>query len=755
MRVDICYRPLRIGWAIRSNDLESFRRAVRYSFALWGGRFNPVLVVDRDAEARQLIELFRVDLIIPLGDSDLAKEFPAKYSHLIKPFFDDAVFVKGNSTSPPYTQVLDVRNALVHNRVKPEWNVFKARGFHVFKWQQDDPLTDVFLTQFGGYPSIEEVGTDYLALAREALESSDFAMEPKAPIPAKAIECLTISYLARHGLRRHYNVAAGWDTPGFFVGNAANLDDLVCYWNLRACDVRLWFVAPEHLERYAELIPAWETAMRDDEGDHHIAVWTRQEDLNEACRPFAKSKLRRYPISDATWNGLNVRAPTMHFGQGSVLGVVGTTGGIPKASFALPDKPFCEDTWFSMQQLVASVSFVGNLYGHEQYTFQVPYVPELNEFYARTMHFDYNKVRIEPGRIGIVIGADDHDTFLYALPVGSLMERVFQMADYEVKLSSAGLVTRQLIFRLGGLQGARIFKIPGVRRLLRTYGPGKSFTKLSALQIIGSKDPDQLDASFADHVDLYIEPRPIGAKLQPPAVFGHLVEKGLFRIGVDLLCPGCSMTSWTPLDKLREQVVCDLCGHEYTATRQLADQEKWHYRRSGVLGAERNAQGAVPVSLTLQQLDTSLHSGLSGNMYSPSLNLMPLRSDNGTLCEVDFVWMIPRSYPRRTAVILGECKDHVPITTADIANLKRVSDSLPERRFKAFVLLSQLTPFSTDQIESAKSLNDEHRKRAILLTAQELEPYFIYERAKIELGRELHGGTPEDMAEATTKIYFK
>jgi hypothetical protein len=60
IRVDICYRPPRIGWAIRSGDIESFRTAVRLSYAFWGGRFNPILNADREEESRQLIDLFRV-----------------------------------------------------------------------------------------------------------------------------------------------------------------------------------------------------------------------------------------------------------------------------------------------------------------------------------------------------------------------------------------------------------------------------------------------------------------------------------------------------------------------------------------------------------------------------------------------------------------------------------------------------------------------------------------------------------------------
>lgn len=761
LRVDICYRPLRIGWAIRAGDFEAFRKAVRYSCALWGGRFNPILVVDREQEATQLVDLFRPDVILPIGNGEELKAFKKRHSHLIDPFYHESVFMKGSKDYHPYAQVLDIHNALVHLRDKPEWHEIRRKGVHAYTWGLDDPLADVFLVQVGAYPDVEEVGTDYRAMLLEASEGAEIPLDPRSPISADVFDHPGISYLARYGHRRHYGIVGGWNSPGFFVGNVTDLDDLICHWNLRACDISLWFVDPQHLRRYESLIPAWEKAMREQvaryrhEWDREVAVWTRGEDLDEACKPFGKGKFLRCRVSDGTWNGLNVRAPMMYLGEASALGVMGNDAGKPKVSFALSDKPFCGETWFHQQHLIASLSFIGGLYGDEQNTFQIPYVPELNEFYARKMHFHYNKLRVEPERVGVVINAAGHDSFLYALPVAELMERVFDMAGYTAKLSSAGLITRQLISRLGGLQGTRVFKLPGVRRLIRTHGPGASFTRRAALQIIGSRDPDRPDADFGVHKDLHIEPRPAGTKLTAATVFGHLVEKGLFRIGSDLNCPSCRMNTWVALDTLRQRIVCELCGHEHDATRQLADRNEWHYRRSGVLGAEKNAQGAVPVSLTLQQLDTSFHGGFHENMYSPSLELIPREGTEGVTCEVDFVWIISRESRRRAAVILGECKDQGPITADDIANLKRLADALPAQRFKTFVLLSQITAFSDEEIEAAKTLNDRYRRRAILLSARELEPYFIYERSKAELGGDAYGSTPEDMAEITAKLYFK
>ncbi|MBK8815651.1 MAG: hypothetical protein IPN42_09190 [Methylococcaceae bacterium] len=602
-------------------------------------------------------------------------------------------------------------------------------------------------------------------MVTKAAEAKEIFLIKDAPIPANELDHPSIPYLSRHALTRHYSIHEGWSSPGFFVGDSTNLDDLVCHWNLRAADISLWFVDINHLQRYSNVIPAWESSMRDmvshwHEFKRHVAIWSRQEindqkALEEIRKPFGALQLMVTNVTIYSWNGLNIRPPMMSFYQVSTLGLIGKERNKPKVTFSLIEKPFCDDAWFNTQHLVASISVTFGLYGDEQHTFNPPFVPELNEFYARTMHLEYNKLRIESERIGLIMDASDTDTFLYALPVSDLMERVFSMAGFSSKPSSAGLIARQLIARVGGLQGGRIFKIPGVRRLIKTHGPMASFNKRTALQLIGGNDQDNPSAKFDDHQGLYIEPRPYGTKLNPVAVFSHLVEKGLFRIGAELTCPSCRLVSWVALDTLKQQVTCELCGNEYDATRQLVNGE-YHYRRSGVLGLEKNAQGAIPVVLTLQQLDTNFHGVYRENLYSSSLDLEPKDGIDLPKCETDFVWVIARPYPHRTVVILGECKDKGPIDATDIDNLRRVADSFPRKRFETFVLLAKLSPFTQEEIKHAKSLNDKYHRRAILLTSRELEPYHIYERTKTEfdIERERYGGTPDNLAEATVKMYF-
>lgn len=761
LRVDICYRPLRVGWVIQSGDVDAFRLAVKFSYTLWGGRFNPIIMADREDEASQLIDLFRVDFLLPIGTSDLVKNFPKKFPHLITPFFHDSIYI-GEENEQKRAQLLDIHNALTYLRDRPEWKSIKDRGFRIYDWHANDPLADVFLMQFGSYPSADETGIDYREILIQSFESTKFVLDPVSSIPANVLDHPSISYISRHGLERHYSVQAGRDTPGFFIGDVTNVDDLVCHWNLRAADISLWFVDPNHLERYVEIIPKWEMTMRQSiahrhEWDRHIAAWTRSEDVDKIQKLFEGLQLTVCSISEYSWNGNNIRPPMMSFSQVSVLGVLSRERDQPKVSFSLSNKPFCGDSWFHTQHLVASLSFIGGLYGDEQYTLKPPYLPELNEFYARTMYFQYDRVRIESERIGIVIDSIDADAWLYALPVADLFDRIFNMAGYTSKLSNGGLITRQLISRLGGLQGARVFKIPGVRRLLRTHGPSASFTKKGALDLIGKKDPDNPDAKFSDYLDLHIEQRPHGTNLKPDDVFAQLVEKGLFRLGAELNCPGCRMAGWIALDGLKQRIACEFCGYEHDVTRQLIS-GVWHYRRSGVLGAERNAQGAIPVALTLQQLETTLSSGLRDSMYSPSLDLTK-KGQVRNECEVDFVWIIPRPYPKKIEIILGECKDQGPIKAdefkRDIENLKRVADALPSKRFKTFILLAKLNPFTQEEIDQAKTLNTEYEQRSILLTSRELEPYFIYERTKSEFDIDGYGGTPETLATNTAKMYFR
>jgi hypothetical protein len=239
-------------------------------------------------------------------------------------------------------------------------------------------------------------------------------------------------------------------------------------------------------------------------------------------------------------------------------------------------------------------------------------------------------------------------------------------------------------------------------------------------------------------------------------VFEHLVAKGLFRIGFDLECPTCALSSWTPIDSVRQSMTCTLCGADYDATRQLVDRPS-AYRRSGVLGLEKNTLGAVPVATLLQQLSVNFFLGSYKMHFGTSYDLSPADATSGLpTCETDFVVVSGSLQSDKVVVLIGECKDRAgKIDSDDFENLRQVADAFPASRFAVFMVFAKLGPFNLDEIEGAKELNAKWGKRVILMTHRELEPYHIYDRTNKELGLELHGSTPDELADATDLLYFE
>jgi len=753
VRVDICYRPLRIGWVIASNDWAALRRVVRLSHTLWGGRFNPILLADR-TEAAQVAEAFRVDFLQPVGNSADILRFVERFPHLPAPF-SGGLFVDVFQRTE--SQVLDVANAmslLADSRSRPS---LPDEGLRHYTWEETDPLADA-LTQFlGAYPSPSETGSDYLGLFTQLPGVETEHLESAASIPASIFNHPTIAYLSRHDVHPPHSIQrGGWDTPGFFVGAADSFDDLVDHWNLRAADIRLLFVDPTHAARFEALIPAWDETIRASGKTRKIpdelavAVWSR--DPAKAAGHLGGRRLLHCRIADSLWNGLNVRPPMMHLGSVSALGVVGSgREGRPRLTFPLQGKPFNDDLAFCRQHLVASLWFNG-LYGDELHTLQAPFIPELNDFLAGEMRVEYNRLRVEPGRIGVVVDAADTEASLYAVPVPRFIEAVLDLGGFNAKTSRAGLITRQIIERLDGVHGCNVFKISGVRRLIKTYGPTDSFDNRAAKQIISAPDPEDPRGNLSDFQDLYIERREPGTPLLAKDVLGYLIEKGLFRAGADLQCPTCLLTSWVSLEGLAEHISCQLCGASFLASRQIIE-GGLTFRRSGLLGLERNLHGAVPVALTLHQL--YVHLGRDDGLYSVSLDLVAKEAAKGDKpFELDLVWMRPRSYPKPAELIIGECKGAGTVNAADVAHFRAVLDALPANRVKGFALVAKLGGFTDEELALLGALNGRREPRVILLTTRELEPYRMYERTNAEFGIDAQGTSPEEMAQVTQRVFF-
>jgi hypothetical protein len=762
LRVDIQYRPLRVGWVIPSSDISALRTAVRLSYALWGGTFNPILFSDRPSEAKAIAKVFRVDALITIPEDNSTSVLDMPY--LRGPLWPHQRLFTPTSEHHNPAAVLDVEHAVEHSLQVAATGTLQPPV--IVRWDPNDPLADAFLLDFGRYPAREDCRINYDQLLVEKFGATEVAVGPDERIPARA-SAPSLSAVSRIGLQYSWPVGVGWPPPGIFVGRVDSVEDLACYWNVRALGADVLFVDPRHAVRYSDVIPARLHRAKKNiaqwhESNRHTARWLRADDATftesypELDKLDHSDEPERWlqPVTAFSWNGLNFKAPTAYIDSTSTLGMLHQTTE-PRVSFALPDKPLSSEHWFSDQWLAASVRIFDPLQRDSQHTFGPIYLPELNETYGQVMTSRRDQIRVEPSRIAILIRPRDSDCTLVGFSTMAMMQEAFRLAGYHSQLSTAGKIARQLVSTLGGLQGARPFKIPGVRRLISSLGPNDCLSARDAVNLIAARD--RKTKPFGPHADLRIEPRDPEYKLSPPDVFAYLVEKGLFLCGVKFQCPHCLLPSWIPIESTRHEMTCSLCGQTYAARRQLAGAELF-YRKSSLLGIERHMQGSMPVVLTLQQLDANLRDVSTDTLsvYSLSTELTS-RSGQPSLApdvELDFTWLVQRCHKPRMALILGECKGNATLRiqdfTLEMDKLRRLADSISGEQFETFILFSKLGTFTAEELAYAKQCNEQHRLRVILLSDDELEPFDVFDGIHT---RELPG-TPEALAEATARKYF-
>jgi hypothetical protein len=150
----IRYRPIRIGWCVRDQNLDDLRRAIRLSHVFRGGIFNPIIPVGRD-EAPEMIRRARVDALMNVNEDDASKDFLKGFDYLPWPLDEEALFTnKFGRWSPTLLDVSHTLNAKAkEQRHKPYdsregISLEQEAEFALVRWEEDDPLRDMLLASW-------------------------------------------------------------------------------------------------------------------------------------------------------------------------------------------------------------------------------------------------------------------------------------------------------------------------------------------------------------------------------------------------------------------------------------------------------------------------------------------------------------------------------------------------------------------------------------------------------------------------------
>lgn len=718
-------RPVRVGLCVRHGQFEQLREAIRLTSMLWGGMYNPLIVVDERDTATRLVELFRVDVLYALSDDEETNNFIAAQPGLRWPMSSAPVVRPADEWhSNSSLSLVDVAPALAVLRKAPPLGATSQISGAYPSWRDDDPMADPLLVALGAYPA-SDLGEKFLTefttlfpLGRVPISPCN-SLQPELVHGINPLSLTTFElHPERGGLRR----------SGLYLGDGSDFDDLTTFWNVRASGQDAMFadVRAEVAARQRDFLNAHVQSMAENAAAakagrgwrQEIMLWERTERTSPLEFPSGTPTIR-HRITDTSWNGLNIK-PTNFVGPSTTLaGDVITESGRPVISMQVPANTHAFGSTSSDQfsvLMIRGVSHHGE--GADDHTFAAPNISKLNGFYGREMRFAPHGVRVGPDGIGVIMRTGSEFVRLRSVSTRALVAQLFEAFGMKVQLSRAGLVTQRLIKQMGGLQRCRVFKISGVRQLIGDFKANQWFTHSEALRRIGP--------GFNAYQELYITAREHG-KLTPNDAFLFLLDRGVLRAGLEFRCPNCELTFWLSLDDAKLRVDCEYCGVGFNAALQLRDGNSWKYRRSGLFGRDDHQEGGIPVVLCLQRLDTSIvHAAMSElAVYTAGVEV----TSNGAgvqNCEIDFVYLTQDSHgcPQ---LVLGEAKQRSEITAVDVANLRAVAASFPQDQLAVYVAFGKTGSFEREELERCLDVKGTWSNRSIVFTCDELEPYELFD----------------------------
>ncbi len=715
------YRPARIGFCIRDGDLPAAILATDFAHTIWGGRFCPIIPCDNAAYASRLIETFAVDTLSPITKDEVIDKVISEHKWLTWPIVDPGLYYSENGEKNP--QFLSVTHP-IRLLEKRRTSLTDFPTVVQIDWEQDDPLAPWLCALVGRYPMTETSRRFHEEF--KSLIPKPIKLQNDQNLPEELMHQITPNSITAVNiqLRRRPEKAV-------YIASGDRFFDIVTFWNLRATGGKIAFYDRGNAGRLDKFL----TSFQPFDSKHTRLQAYAKDKAAVTGTPFEKSD-----FTPAIYLLTNYMFALPRFGTWSRSVLASVDSDHPPAiDFALPEKPWLEGVEFYRQHAVLEVTAYRNVVSQSDSMFPPPPVPALNDFYARQLWYG-EAVRTMPQGLAFFVRATVENLQIRGIGTYDVIQQLFNLAGIQVQRSKPGLIARQLIQQFGDLQACRVLKIPGVRALIEKYGPTESFVRSHAIQTIR-------DLDFAAHTSLYIEKRS-HQSLTPDDVFAFLLNKEVFRAGLELECPNCQLSFWKHVDDCITKLPCDYCGKVFNITPQLQHRGDWRFRRSGLFGATNHQEGSIPVLLTLQQIETSIHEHPLS--YTTALKLDGLGVD----CETDFV-VIHSGYDGTVEVVLSECKTGDEISQVDVDNLSAVADKLEAVGLKVFLLFSKTKHFSQQEIDRCKNARPRALGGTILLSARELEPYFMYERASKEFHVHTYGVSFDAMAQATRDIYFQ
>jgi hypothetical protein len=428
-RVYIKKRPVKIGFLIEEGNIEDLVEIAGINTLLWGGIYNPIIPINNKKLGENLIKTFDVDTIIcSKKNNKKINDFIKDKDYLKVGLEVEGVFLDKSKTIFNYA---DIRHLIYYI-----WNNIKNNNksnYYIINWVKEDPLDNLFSIDFGYldngiFSNFKEIYLSDLSAKEININCGEVLCED-LEMPFNPI-ILTCKGLHKTHKYVPYNLS-------FYFGNENSFDDLLNYWNIRACGCNIIFLPKNHLERYKNIILKRIKRLKEPITElrgiyNKIDIYYRNEKEDEIKKLFSDFDIKQELI----YIKCNNEKATHHIGLN--------------------------------QKYVVSVNTYLNDIDFPDYTLNIPNIPQLNKYFTRNISRFTCDIRGKGKSIDIITELTNDFFTLKPIMKFELIKEIFKNIGFDAEYSQAGIITKNIIEEFGGIQSCRVFKIRGVRDLLNS-----------------------------------------------------------------------------------------------------------------------------------------------------------------------------------------------------------------------------------------------------------------------------------------------
>jgi hypothetical protein len=238
---------------------------------------------------------------------------------------------------------------------------------------------------------------------------------------------------------------------------------------------------------------------------------------------------------------------------------------------------------------------------------------------------------------------------------------------WEVTLSPAGRVAKQMLRLLGGKHSVSTLADEGIIRLLGSAEERETTTKEGKVVV--------QDAKAISKEKLCAEVSKIAQQgrfpINPQRILQRLTDAKMFQLGLQLQCPVCGKHPWYSVKDIDYELECHDCGGRFSIPSHSPDEIKWSYRPFGPFRSPNRAYGVYTVLLTLR-----FFSELLQGVTTP---IMSFTAEPGgkEMADLGLFFRKSKFGYGKTETIFAECKTHMPFRKSDVDRMKALYAGFP------------------------------------------------------------------------------